>query len=111
MCLWPSRDNENQRRPRASGDPLPVDSRLRGNDVTFRRVKESRSWESNNRRPHLSGCDLGRRWGRSWNFRLVDLRAPELGERVGGQDSEKTQNITNEANMLLKTNEVIWKRS
>jgi hypothetical protein len=35
MGLRPTRDNEYQRRPRASGDPLPVDSRLRGNDVTF----------------------------------------------------------------------------
>jgi hypothetical protein len=39
MGLWPTLGNENQRRPRASGDPLWVgrkmDSRLRGNDVTL----------------------------------------------------------------------------
>jgi len=38
MGLWPDRGNENQRRPHESGDPSSVqmDSRLRGNDVTFR---------------------------------------------------------------------------
>jgi len=39
MGLWPTRSNENQRRPRESGDPFSVrntmDSRLRGNDVVF----------------------------------------------------------------------------
>ena len=55
-----------------------------------RGVKESRSWEvETSRRPHLSGRSLGRRWGHSWTFRLADLPAPELGERVGGQHSEK----------------------
>ena len=42
MGLWPTRGNENPRRPRAGGDPCRVDSRLRGNDVIgaiFRRAK------------------------------------------------------------------------
>jgi len=40
MGLWPTRGNENQRRPRESGDPLRVgrkmDSRFRGYDVRCR---------------------------------------------------------------------------
>jgi len=48
MGLWPARGNENQPRPRESGDPLSVrmDSRFRGNDLIFRRTagdEESRS--------------------------------------------------------------------
>jgi hypothetical protein len=36
MGLWPTHSLESfKRRPRESGDPLPVDSRFRGNDVTF----------------------------------------------------------------------------
>ena len=31
----PTLGNENQRRPREGEDPFRVDSRLRGNDVTF----------------------------------------------------------------------------
>ena len=42
MGLRPTRDNENQcRRPRESGDPRPVDSRLRGNDESGRDFQES----------------------------------------------------------------------
>jgi hypothetical protein len=44
MGLWPTRANENQRRhPRESGGPCPeqLDSRLRGNDVTFYGGKRS----------------------------------------------------------------------
>ena len=40
MGLWPTQRNENhlRRRPRESGDPAPVDSRFRGNDVIFERA-------------------------------------------------------------------------
>jgi len=41
MSLWPTRGNENrQRHPREGGGPFfsPMDSRLRGNDVTFGRA-------------------------------------------------------------------------
>ena len=43
MGLRPTHRNEShkRRRPRASGDPRPVDSRFRGNDVTFERA----AWE------------------------------------------------------------------
>ena len=40
MGRWPTPGNENPRRPRESGDPCHVDSRLRGNDergLIFRR--------------------------------------------------------------------------
>ena len=39
MSLQPTHGDESQirRRPRGSGDPFLVDSRLRGNDVTFER--------------------------------------------------------------------------
>ena len=41
MGLWPTRGNENPRRPRAGGDPCRMDSRLRGNDESGRDFQES----------------------------------------------------------------------
>ena len=49
------------------------------------------------------GLQLGETVGHSWTSRLVDFPTPELSERTGRHDSEKTQNTTNEASMLLKT--------
>ena len=40
MGLWPTRGNENPRRPRAGGDPWRMDSRLRGNDESGRDFQE-----------------------------------------------------------------------
>ena len=85
----------------ACGFCLQVQSRSRG-------VKESRSWEAN-RRPHLSGCSLGRRSGHSWTFRLVDLPAPELGERVGGQDSEKNTKYYERSQYVIENTWCVWK--
>jgi hypothetical protein len=47
MGLWPTHRDESHKRcrPRVSGDPRPVDSRFRGNDVVgviFGRAKHER---------------------------------------------------------------------
>ena len=64
MGLWPTRGNENRRcRPREGGDPLLVrntmDSRFRGNDVSFGGVImglwPTRGNENQRRRPRESG--------------------------------------------------------
>jgi len=51
------------------------------------------------------GSQPGETVGHSWTSRLVNFPAPEPGERAGRHDCEETQNITNEASMLLKTND------
>ena len=54
------RDESHKRcRPRVSGDPRPVDSRFRGNDVTFDEVimglRPARGNENPSRHPRASG--------------------------------------------------------
>jgi hypothetical protein len=71
MGLQPTRANENdpRRHPRESGGPFSVrntmDSRLRGNDVIFRRVSLG-LWPTlaneNQRRPRESGDPLSAQW-------------------------------------------------
>jgi len=86
MALWPTRPNENQRRPRESGDPwwvgTKMDSRFRGNDahaVIFRRVSMA-LWPTrpneNQRRPRAGG-----------DPRPVDSRSPAFAEdKLRGND-------------------------
>jgi hypothetical protein len=70
-------------------------------------VKKSRSQRVEELRSQPStpafGSQLGETVGHSWTSRLVDFPTRELGERAGTHASEKTQNTTNEASMLLKT--------
>jgi hypothetical protein len=79
----------------ASGSCLQMQSKSRG-------VKESRSWEAN-RRPHLSGRSLGRRWAIPGLPSSSIPRPRNLASEPGRHDSEKYKNNTNEASMLLKT--------
>src|SRR5271157_6494892 len=73
------------------------------------RVEELRS--RNQPSTTVFGSQLGETVGYSWSFRLVNFPAPELSERAGGHDSERTKNITNEASMLLKTQGAAGKRT
>jgi len=86
----------------ACGFCLKVQSRSRG-------VKESTSWEAN-RGPHLSGCSLGRRWAFPELPDSPISRPGNLASEPGRTTSKKHKNNTNEASMLLKTNDGVWKR-
>jgi len=87
----------------ACGFCLQVQSRSRG-------VKESRSWQAN-RRPGLSGSSL---WRRRAIPGLPDSsisRPRNLASEQGGTTPKKHKNNTNEASMLLKTKQGVWKRT
>jgi len=75
-----------------------------------RGVKESRSWEAN-RRPHLSGCSLGRRRAIRGIPDSSISRPRNLASERGGMTPKKTQKNTNEASMLLKTQGAFGKRT
>ena len=87
----------------ACGSCLQVQSRSRG-------VKESRSWEAN-RRPHLSGRNLGRRWAIPGLPDLSISRPGNLASEPGGATPKKHKNNTIEASMSLKTQEAFGKRT
>jgi hypothetical protein len=87
----------------ACGFCLQVQSRGRG-------VKESRSWEAN-RRPHFSGRSLGRRRALPGLPDLSIYRSRNLASDPGGTTPKETQNNTNEASMLLKTQGAFSKRT
>jgi hypothetical protein len=78
-------------------------------------VKKSRSQrveELGSQPPTPSfGSQLGETAGRSWTFRLANFSTREPGKRAGRHDSEKTQNNTNEASMLLKTQGAFGKQT
>ncbi len=83
---------------RACGSCLQVQSRSRG-------AKESRSWEAN-RRSHLSGRSLGRRWAIPGLPDSSISRAGNLASEPGDAAPKKHKNNTIDPNMLLKTHEV-----
>ncbi len=87
----------------ASGSCLQLQSRSRG-------VKESRSWEAN-RRPHLSGRNLGRRWAIPGLPDLSICRPGNLANEQGGTTPKEHKNNTIEPSMSLKTQEAIGKRT
>jgi len=87
----------------ACGFCLKVQSRSRG-------VKESRSWEAN-RRSHLSGCSLGRRWAIPGLPDSSISRPGNLASEPGGTTPKKHKNNTIEASMLLKTHCSFGKRT
>ena len=68
------------------------------------------SWEAN-RRPYLSGRSLGRRWAIPGLPDSSISRPGNLASEPGGMTPEKTQNNTNEASMLLKTQGAFGKRT